>query len=90
MMDDLMLIYVDCGDNATMAIPRPNREGGIEWRLRYGNPQEVRYDAATVIASYSYLVSGEINMAEATRRLRLLRRAKRNAHAALKAEATNE
>lgn len=66
---------VDCGDGAFMSIINPQsfEDGGLEWRLRYGNPDAVRYIAAAVVESYDYLCSSEINMKEAIRRLRLLR-----------------
>ena len=72
-------IEVDCGDGARMSIvnPRSFEDGGIEWRLRYGSPQAVRYIAAGLIESYDYLLSSEINIEEAIRRLRLMRSARR-------------
>lgn len=51
--------------------------GGVEWRLRYDDPEEVRYVAASLIESYDYLLSSDINMTEAIRRLRLMRAARR-------------
>jgi hypothetical protein len=75
-----LLIHVDCG-GAQMSLPRPRLDGGIEWRLRYGNPDQVRYCAASALESYSYLTSNEISMTEATRRLRLLRQAREAARA---------
>lgn len=66
---------INCGDGAVMTIvdPRSFKDGGIGWKLRYGNPDGVRYTAASLIDSYDYLLSSEITMKEATRRLRLLR-----------------
>lgn len=66
---------INCGDGAFMTIvdPRSFEDGGIGWKLRYGNPDDVRYTAASLIDSYDYLLSGEITMREAIRRLRLLR-----------------
>lgn len=66
---------INCGDGAVMTIvdPRSFEDGGIGWKLRYGNPDGVRYTAASLIDSYDYLLSSEITMKEAGRRLRLLR-----------------
>ena len=76
-----LTLEVPCGDGAVMSIvhPRSFEDGGIEWRLRYGNPEEVRFIAAALIDSYDYLLSGHINQKEAERRLRLLRQARRAA-----------
>lgn len=76
---------INCGDGAVMSIvdPRSFEDGGIGWTLRYGDPGGVRYTAASLIDSYDYLLSGEITMQEATRRLRLLRAARRALLAAL-------
>lgn len=76
---DGMTIRVDCGDCAVMEIadPRSFDDGGLEWVMRYGDPESIRYTVASVLSSYDYLLSDEINMAEATRRLRLLRAARR-------------
>jgi hypothetical protein len=73
-----MTQHVDCGDGAVMDIidPRSFENGGPEWTMRYGNPESIRYTVASLLASYDYLLSGEITMAEATQRLRLLRRAR--------------
>lgn len=70
---------IDCGDGAVMTIvdPRSFEDGGVEWRLRYGSPEAVRYTAASLVESYDYLLSGEISTKEAIRRLRLLRAGRR-------------
>ena len=75
---DGMTTSVDCGDRAVMTIidPRSFEDGGAEWAMRYGNPESIRYTAASLLASYDYLCSDAITMAEATRRLRLLRKAR--------------
>ena len=80
---DGMVADVECGDGAKMTIINPQsfEHGGPEWTMRYGNPEGVRYTVAGLLESYDYLLSGEITMKEATRRLRLLR----NARAALAA-----
>lgn len=66
---------INCGDGAVMTIvdPRSFEDGGIGWKLRYGNTDGVRYTAASLIDSYDYLLSREISAKEAMRRLRLLR-----------------
>ena len=76
---DGMTSHVDCGDGAWMTIidPRSFHDGGLEWTLRYTDAKDTKHVAASVIASYDYLLSGAISMAEATRRLKLLRAARR-------------
>lgn len=76
---DGMTQHVDCGDGAVMEIidPRSFGDGGPEYVMRYGNPNSIRYAVASLLSSYDYLLSGEINMMEATRRLRLLRAARK-------------
>lgn len=73
---DGMTLQVALGDGAfaTIIDPRSFTDGGLEWALRYGDPETVRYAAAGVAESYDYLLSSEITMTEATRRLRELRR----------------
>ena len=68
---------VDCGDGASMAIqdPRSFADGGLVWRLTYGDVQSIKYSAASVIESYTYLIGPNITQAEAIRRLKLLRAA---------------
>lgn len=74
---------VDVGDGAVMTIVDPRSDPHIEWMLRYAGdlnePSAGRFSAASLIASYDYLVSGHISMQEATRRLRLMRIARRAA-----------
>jgi len=76
-----LTLEVDCGDGAVMSAVNPLsfEDGGVEWRLRYGDPEGVRFIAAALIDSYDYLLSGHINQKEAERRLRLLRQARRAA-----------
>jgi len=71
-----LVAEVDCGDGAVMTIvdPRSLKDGGAEWQMRYGNPVAIRYVVASLIESFDYLISDNINMNEATRRLRLMRR----------------
>lgn len=66
---------VAVGDGAVMTVinPRSFEYGGLEWRLRYGNAEGVKYTAASVVECYDYLCSPNITLKEATRRLRLLR-----------------
>lgn len=75
---DGLTAVVDLGDGAAMTILNPQsfEDGGIEWHCRYGNVEGVRYSAASVIASYDYLLSGEITTEEAIKRLRDLRGAR--------------
>lgn len=62
---------VPVADDAEMIAPA----GELVWQLVWGKPERVRHQAASVIESYAYLLSGNISMTEATRRLRLLRKA---------------
>lgn len=76
---DGMTISVPVGEGVTHNIidPRSFEDGGMEWALRYGNAESVRYTAASVIADYDYLLSEHISMKEATRRLRIMRQYRR-------------
>jgi hypothetical protein len=60
-----------------MTVSLPGADPHLEWSLRYGDPMAVRFLAASVIESFDYLLSDNINMTEATRRLRVLRAAVR-------------
>ena len=64
---------VDCGDRAAMSMVNPYSEDSVEWGLRYGSADRMRFVAASLISSYDYLLSDEITAKEAIRRLRLLR-----------------
>ena len=69
---------VPTGGNAVMSIVNPMADPHIEWSLRYAdNLASSRFSAASLVESYDYLLSQNINMTEATRRLRLLRAARR-------------
>ena len=76
---DGMTIDVECEDGARMTIidPRSFVEGGPEWVSRYGNIESIRYALASLLDSYDYLLSGNINQKEAIRRLRLARAARK-------------
>jgi hypothetical protein len=74
---DGMTVAVDLGGGAVSRIINPLAECGPEWVMRYGDPECIRFSVASLLASYDYLLSGEINMVEATRRLRLLRAARK-------------
>jgi len=73
-----MTAHVGVGDGAVMAIIDPTHESGLIWTLTWGNVESVRYVAAGVLDSYDYLLSSAISTAEAIRRLRLLRAARRD------------
>jgi hypothetical protein len=76
------IIQVKLGDDISQAIPDPtlNPKGGLSWRVNYspGDDEAMRC-GASVIAGFQYLLSDEISMEEAIRRLRLLRKAYRDA-----------
>ena len=77
---------VEVGDGATHFIANPNADPHLQWVLRYarrfGTEQQrveilerAEMAAATVLSGFDYLLSDNINMKEATRRLRLMRTA---------------
>jgi hypothetical protein len=72
-----LTIQVDHGDGAVSTIPDPLAvaAGGLEWNLRYGG-DGCRPQAASVVASFDYLLSDLITLAEAQRRLRYMRNAR--------------
>jgi len=72
---DGMIDRIDIGDGATMSIINPQsfKDGGPVWVLRYGNPESIRFAAASLLESYDYLLSDNITMNESTRRLRAMR-----------------
>lgn len=81
---------VEVGEGAVHFIANPNADPHLEWVLRYGRKfgtEEQRAEvlgraemaAATVLDGFDYLLSDNINMKEATRRLRLMRTAHRTA-----------
>lgn len=76
---DGMVAVICIGGGAFMTIPNPRsgHHGSIGWHLTWGNVQGVRLTARCLIESYQYLLSGSINMNEATSRLRLMRKAYR-------------
>lgn len=78
---DGMVIDVSMGGGAVVSIINPLSfaNGGPEWVCRYGNVESIRYAIAGLLESYDYLLSGNINMTEATRRLRIMRAARRAA-----------
>lgn len=74
---------VPVGDGAVMTIVNPVSDPQIGWMLCHASDlnqsRAGRFSAAAIVESFDYLLSGSINMTEATRRLRLLRAARRNA-----------
>ena len=60
-------VSVDVGGGAFMAAPL----GELEWQLRYGNVEAVRFEAASVVASYRYLIY--LSKKEAWHRLQRIR-----------------
>jgi hypothetical protein len=72
---------IKVGGSAVMFAPNPKADPHIEWSLRYSehlnDPRAGRFSAAAVVESFAYLLSDSINMAEATRRLRVMRAAVR-------------
>lgn len=70
-------VFVGGGAVHSICNPQSFTDGGMVWRLTYADAGSLRHAAASLIESYDYLLSGNINMTEATRRLRLLRSARR-------------
>jgi hypothetical protein len=64
---------------AVMFIQRPDRDATICYALIHSETVEkkVALQASAVIESFDYLLSSAVTMKEATRRLRLLREARR-------------
>lgn len=71
---------VKVGDGAFMTIldPRSFEDGGLAWRLTYGEAEPIKHTAVSVVDSYDYLLSDEITEKEAARRLTLMRDARRS------------
>lgn len=79
---DGMVIHVPVEDGSAwvdISDPRSFEDGGPEWVCRYGNIESIRYTVASLLASYDYLLSGQITVAEATDRLRIMRKYRRAA-----------
>jgi hypothetical protein len=78
---DGMTIEISMGGGAysTIINPQSFANGGPEWVMRYGNPESIRYTVASLLETFDYLLSRNINMAEATRRLRIMRAVRRAA-----------
>ena len=77
-------VVTDNGECAS-TIPNPRAysdEGGPEWVMRYGDPEAHRYEIASLIGSFEYLLSPDYTASDAIERLRTLRRAYREALAA--------
>lgn len=66
---------VEVGDGAVHFISNPTADPHIQHVLRYGKDRTAELSAATVLSGFDYLLSVGINMTEATRRLRLMRKA---------------
>lgn len=77
---DGMVKSVDCGGGAHMNFQNPAVDQSLGWSLTWAtDARPFLLSAASVIGSYDYLLSGDISMTEATRRLRLLRDARKEA-----------
>ncbi|MGB5901992.1 MAG: hypothetical protein WBH00_03990 [Xanthobacteraceae bacterium] len=72
-----MTRQIHVGDGAYMSIVNPWKDSGLEWQLCYGGYEVVKYVAASVVDSYDYLLSSDISMTEAIRRLRIMRAARK-------------
>lgn len=72
---DGTVAQVDCGGGAAMSICDPTADTSLEWMMRYGNPEAVRFTVASILSSYDYLIRSCHSTKEAQRRVALLRRA---------------
>ncbi len=83
-------LTVEVGDGAAHFITNPRADPHLQWALRYGGKfgsesqrlewlERAAMSAATVLSGFDYLLSENITMKEATRRLRLLRAAHQTA-----------
>jgi hypothetical protein len=66
---------IHVGDLAHMEIPKRDGVPPLEWTTRYGDVVAARFIIASVLSSYEYLLGEGITAKEATRRLRILRKA---------------
>lgn len=76
---DGMTAIICIGGGAFSTIPNPQsyQHGGIVWHLTYSaNVRPYVLAAGSVISTFDYLLSDAIGMGEATRRLKLMRRAR--------------
>jgi hypothetical protein len=64
------MIQVPVTEDAAVFIPNK----GLEWHLRYGNAEQVRFVAAAIVATFNHLIH-ECPQKEQTRRLRLMKEA---------------
>lgn len=78
-------LTVEVGGSAVHFVPNPAADPHLEWMLRYApndlddKRNSVRLAAASVLDGFDYLISTQIPMKEAVRRLRILRAAWRSA-----------
>ena len=73
-------INVDCGGCKMTIVNPANENTHIEWQLRHASKNTViknRMTAASLLASYDYLLSDNINQSESINRLKILRQARR-------------
>ena len=72
------LLYVACGDGATMSVPAIDLDGSLGWKLRYNPPSELNnMAAASALESFAYLVDN-CTKEEAWRRIKFLRKARQD------------
>tara|TARA_B100002003_G_scaffold198147_1_gene188737 strand:- start:2983 stop:3282 length:300 start_codon:yes stop_codon:yes gene_type:complete len=84
-----LTMQVDHGGGAfgTMPDPAAFADGGLGWCLTYATQHHnCHLQAASVVDTFDYLLSENINMTEATRRLRQMRAARRERIRALAEE----
>jgi len=79
-LSDGMTASVCIGGGAYSTIPNPQsyHTGGIVWHLTWaGDVRPYALTAGSIVTTFDYLLSDAITMKEATRRLRLMRHARR-------------
>ena len=68
--------FINHGDGAAGSIPDvlAKKDGGLEWCLRYAHQHHnTHMQAAAVVSTFDSILSDEMTMKEATRRLRQMR-----------------
>jgi hypothetical protein len=76
------VMRVELGDGAVLSVQDPRNDINLEWQMRYGSAEDVRFQAASLLASYESLLQPDMRLGEAIRRLRLIRNAYRERLAA--------
>lgn len=74
---DGTVAHASYGEGWHMTLKDPTAETGLVWIMTWGDVESVRYTVASILQSYDYLLSDDITHTEATKRLRMMREARR-------------